>query len=72
MMGELAGAATILVVVLAYVLIVQAMMAAVVLLAQFIVVQVQTLRTAMAHTRAPSPMVERPSYRVGGGLMKWE
>ena len=69
MMGELAGAASVLVVVLAYVLLVQAMMAAICLLGQFLVIQVQKL-WAMVPPSKPEP--EQLPYKLGGGLARWE
>jgi hypothetical protein len=71
MLEQLTGAASILVLVLAYLLIVQALMAAVVLLAQYIVVQVRNLR-GMIPNPQQSPVVESRSYQVGGGIRRWE
>jgi hypothetical protein len=77
MVEEVAGATTMLVIVLAYVLIVQAMTAAVVLLAEFIVLRVRALRSLLAIESQPEPArvsEEAPqaqSYRVSGGLLKW-
>jgi hypothetical protein len=76
MMQQLSGTATVLVIVLAYVLIVQSLTAAMVLLAQFIVVQVRTLRALVAiePKTIPEPEPEpagRPLYRVGGGIKRW-
>jgi hypothetical protein len=75
MIGQLWGAGSALVLVLGYVLLVQAMSAAVVLLAEFIVLRVRVLRSLLAIEReAPAPMEPRgqePAYRIGGGLMRW-
>lgn len=68
MREQLTGAASVLVLILAHLLIVQTLMAASVLLSQYIVVQVRNLRAMLPN----KPTVERQSYRVGGGLMKWE
>jgi hypothetical protein len=78
MAEQLWGAGTALVLVLAYVLLVQAMTAAVVLLAEFIVLRVRVLRSLLAavEREAPAsspqaPQGQEPAYRVGGGLMRW-
>jgi hypothetical protein len=75
MAEQLWGAGTGLVVVLGYVLLVQAMTAAIVLLAEFIVLRVRALRSLVAVDGAPepepAPQVESEPYRVGGGLMRW-
>jgi hypothetical protein len=72
---QVTGAAMAAVIVLGYVLIVQAMAAAVVLLAEFIVLRFRVLRSLLAIERgAPAPVEPRgqePAYRVGGGLMRW-
>ena len=73
MVAQLTGAASILVLILAYLLIVQTLMAASVLLGQFIVVQMRNLRGMVANKEPASPLlVERPSYSLGGGIKKWE
>ena len=69
--AQLTGAATGAVVILAYILLLESLTAACVLLAHFIATQVRHLRATLAHKPNPAP-VERPAYRVGGGLMKWE
>jgi hypothetical protein len=79
---RMAGAGTVLVLVLGYLLLVQVMAAAIVLLAQFIVIQVRTLKTLLVQEppRTPvTPLVpatvedqgEPQTYRVGGGLRRW-
>jgi hypothetical protein len=78
MMEQLLGAATAGVLVLAYLLIVQALMAAAVLLAQFIVVQVRALWSLVAPSWLPPPAAVPPvvddqgePYKLGGGLARW-
>ena len=72
---QVTGAAMVAVIVLGYVLIVQALTAAVVLLAEFIVLRVRALRSLLAIEReAPAPVEplgQEPAYRIGGGLLKW-
>jgi len=77
MAEQLTGAASALVLILAYLLIVECFMAGAILLGQFIVVQVANL-TAVVRERpprspGPAPVVDDQgeSYRVGGGLMRW-
>jgi hypothetical protein len=77
----MAGAGTVLVLVLGYLLLVQVMAAAIVLLAQFIVLQWRTLKTLVVQEPprtlpAPAREVhqargEPEPYRVGGGLRRW-
>jgi hypothetical protein len=71
MVEEVAGATMVLVIVLAYVLIVQTMTAAVVLLAEFIVLRVRALRSLLAVEPEPVRQTEPAPYRIGGGLMRW-
>ena len=80
MVEQLTGAGLAAIFVLGYVLIVQAMTAAVVLLAQFIVVQVRTLWSLVEWTPTPgepslpsAPLVDHQGepYRLGGGLARW-
>lgn len=79
MADQLLGAASLAVVVLAYVVIVEAMMAAIVLLAAFIVLQWRQLWSLLAYRpAAPAREVnqaraegDRQPYRLGGGLMRW-
>jgi hypothetical protein len=76
-MDSVTGAATATVVVLAYVLLVQCLTAAVVLLAEFIVLRVRALwgvatveRTAPEPARVPEEPPQVQPYRLGGDL-KW-
>jgi hypothetical protein len=76
MMEQVTGAGIAAIVVLGYLLIVQSMTAAVVLLAQFIVVQVQALWSLVKVEWKPpasAPLVDdqEEPYRLGGGLLKW-
>lgn len=64
------------VVVLGYVLLFQALTAAIVMLAQFIVSQIRALRSVLAAVEGTpepipaEPQGQEPAYRVGGGLMR--
>jgi hypothetical protein len=76
MVEQLVGAASVLVLFLAYLLILQAMTAAVVLLGQFITVQVRVLRSLLAESpgAVPAPLIDQDSgepYKLGGGLGRW-
>jgi hypothetical protein len=77
MLEQVTGAGTALVIVLGYLLIAEAMTAAVLLLGQFIVVQVRALVAIVEERPEGSPEVapatsdQGESYRVGGGLLKW-
>jgi len=68
------GALVALVLVLAYALVVECMMAAIVLLSEFILLRIRSLRTLLKAAEKPTgelaPAIE--PYRVGGGLMRWE
>ena len=74
---QLTGAGLAAIVVLGYVLIVQAMTAAAVLLAQFIIVQVRTLWLLVAPLWLPRPSAapvvddQGEPYKLGGGLLRW-
>jgi hypothetical protein len=77
MVEQLAGAGIGAVVVLGYVLLVECLTVAVILLAEFIIGRVRVLLSLVV-TRKPAPEPEPTepqgageSYRVGGGLMKW-
>jgi hypothetical protein len=77
-MEQLAGAASVLILVLAYILLVQAMTAAAVLLGQFIIVQVRALWSLVAPSWLPPPSSAAPvvddqgePYKLGGGLLRW-
>ena len=79
MAEQLWGAGTGLVVVLAYVLLVECLTAAAVLLCEFIVLRVRALRTLVGIAWSPQvperlAVVEdqEPAYRVGGGIMRWD
>jgi hypothetical protein len=77
---QLAGVLAVAAVFLAYLLVLQCMMAAALLLAQYTVIQGRALRTLIQEPpRPPLPEVqqdqdaaESPPFRVGGGLMRWE
>jgi hypothetical protein len=78
MLSQVTGAAIATVVVLAHVLLVQCLMAAVVLLAEFIVLRVRALWGAVGIERSPQAAKVTPlpddqgePYRIGGGLLKW-
>jgi hypothetical protein len=81
MAEQLTGAASVAVVVLAWLLLVEAMTAAIVVLATFTVLQWRSLRALMAEpprpaNRGTSPVEDqgqaaRQPYRIGGGLMRW-
>jgi hypothetical protein len=80
MVEQLAGVASVAVVVLAYLMLLEAMTAAMVLLATFTVVQWRSLRALLV--AEPSHPVAAPArevnqargepYRVGGGLAHWD
>ena len=78
MLEQVTGAAMAAVLVLGYVLIVQAMTAAIVLLAEFIVLRVRALWGAVGISWSPQAAKVTPlpddqgePYRIGGGLLKW-
>lgn len=81
MAEQLTGAGVGLVLALGYVLLVQALAAAIVLLGQFIVLQWRSLKTLLSQ-EPPRPLPvparevhqargEPEPYRVGGGLRRW-
>jgi hypothetical protein len=77
-MDSVTGAAVATMVVLGYVLVVQAMTAAIVLLAEFSMRRVRALRFLLAMESQPEPATtsvepqgQEPAYRIGGGLLKW-
>ena len=73
MAEQLAGAASVAVLVLCYVLLVECLTAACVLLAEYIVVQVRNLHGMVAIKAPEHTAVEesqRQTYRLGGGLIK--
>ena len=69
MVDQITGVATAFALVLTYLLLTQAMMAAVLVLARYIVLQVQRLRAEIRPQ--PTRPVPVESYRVGGGIKKW-
>jgi hypothetical protein len=74
MLDQADGAGVVLVVALAYVLILQAMTAAIVVLAQFTVLQTRHLLALLDEAPRPATVEvhqDQESYRVGGGLLKW-
>jgi hypothetical protein len=72
MIEQVTGATTALVLILAYVLIVQAMMAAIVVLAEFIALRLQALRNLVrAELSTENDPEPAGDYRLGGGLLKW-
>jgi hypothetical protein len=79
MAEQLTGAASVAVLVLAYAVVVEALTAAVVLLAHFIALQVRNLRGVLVgRPAAPAREVHEARgqddgqpYRLGGGLMRW-
>jgi hypothetical protein len=72
MIEQLTGAGISAIVVLAYVLLVQAMTAAIVLLAEFIVLRVRVLRELLAASDKPTESPTGEPYQVGGGLVRWQ
>lgn len=75
-MEQVTGAGIGTLVVLGYLLLVEALAAAIVVLAQFIVLQVRTLRTLAVVEPKPAPTAavepvsepQEQTYRLGGGL----
>jgi hypothetical protein len=68
--GALLGTALVLV----YLLLVECLMAVIVLLAQYFVLQVRALRRLLAaapQVAEAQPQGEAPDYQVGGGLIRW-
>ena len=70
MVEQVLGAASVLIVILAYVLCVQAMTAAIIVLTEFIALQVRKLILMLPEPQKPKEP-EQPPYKVGGGLLKW-
>jgi hypothetical protein len=70
---QLAGAATVAVIVLTYIVLVQVLTAACVLLAQFITLQIRALRSLIASPQNREIPAEphQQAYKVGGGLARW-
>ena len=76
MVEQTTGALAALVIGLGYLLLLQAMTAAMILLAGYIVRQMRALRSLLAEPRRSAmPAVEEQDssdpYRVGGGLIRW-
>jgi hypothetical protein len=78
MVDQVTDAAIAAVLVLAYVLLVQCLAAACVLLSEFIVLRVRALwgvvgieRSPQAGKVTPLPDDQGEPYRIGGGLLKW-
>jgi hypothetical protein len=68
------GALVALVLVLAYALVVECMMAAIVLLSEFILLRIRSLRALLKAPTKSSGELEPAGepYKVGGGLMRWD
>jgi hypothetical protein len=67
------GVLAALVVVLAYVLLVQAMAAAIVLLSEFILLRIRVLRSMLVSEKpAPTFTPAREHYQIGGAIRKWD
>jgi hypothetical protein len=67
------GALVALVLVLAYTLVVECMMAAIVLLSEFIFLRIRSLRALLKPSGdEPTFIPAREHYQIGGGLMRWE
>jgi hypothetical protein len=78
-MEQLTGAGVVSIVVLAYVLLLEAVTAAIVMLGQFLVLQIRVLRSLVEPepkpTPAPTPVPGPPPHHevvIGGGVRKWE
>ena len=69
-MAAFIGTAQALVLVLLYVVLVQVLMSATLLLGQFAVLQLRKLMLMIGEPQKPKEP-EQPPYRVGGGLLKW-
>jgi hypothetical protein len=76
MAEQLLGVLSVAVLFLAYVLILQCLTAAALLLARYIALQVQSLRSLLGESprTVPAPLIDQDSgesYRLGGGLARW-
>jgi hypothetical protein len=69
MLDELLGALSVAVLILCYVLMVQALMAACLILARFVAEQARALWAMLPPPPERTP--DTPLYRLGGGLRKW-
>lgn len=81
MIEQMTGAASVAVLVLAYVLLVEAMMAAIVVLAHFTMLQWRSLWSLLAQSRPVVPVavedqdqgqLQGVPYVIGGNLRRWE
>jgi hypothetical protein len=70
MIDQVTGAGALLVIVLGYLLIVEAMGAATVLLAEFIVLRLRALRQLLSASAIAQRTTE--TYRIGGDIRRWE
>jgi hypothetical protein len=71
MVEQLAGAASASIIVLAYLILLQAMTAAVVLLSQFLVLQFRSLRSMFASEEPTADLAPATKpYRLGGGVRR--
>jgi hypothetical protein len=71
MVEQLAGAASVSIVVLAYLILLQAMTAIVVLLGQFLVLQVRSLRSMLMSQKPTADLAPaQEPYRIGGGIRR--
>ena len=76
MVEQMTGAAIASIVMLGYILLVQAMTAAIVLLCEFIVLRVRSLWALLLNAvekptdSTPAPATE--PYRIGGGIRRWD
>jgi hypothetical protein len=71
---QLTGALLATALVLVYIVVVQLLMSAIVLLAQYFVLQVRALRRLLASPpqgQEVQPQREEADYQVGGGLIRW-
>jgi hypothetical protein len=71
MIEQVTGAASILVIWLAYVVIVECLTAVAVLLAEFIWHRVRSLRPLLPSPRV-QPQGQEAPYQLGGSLVKWQ
>jgi hypothetical protein len=72
MVEQLAGAASASIIILAYLILLQVMTAIAVLLSQFLVLQIRSLRSMFLSQKPTDASPATEPYRIGGGLMKWQ